>query len=168
MVILRDDDISIATDLNRFKEIHELYNKYDLIHTIAVITKDICNANALVDYILSQKNIDIQLHCYTHDRRFTELDMGDLIFQYNNGMSDIKTVFDKIPTIHYPCWNAANELVIQTAKSFGLIVSNKKVSLSNFIKHPQDNVVINHHYWSSECDQLEDAMKIIKGNGWNK
>jgi hypothetical protein len=155
--IFRDDDIDLKTNLDRFIEIHELFNKYNLIHTIAVVTTEIETRPDLIEYIKSQKNIDIQLHGHRHIDH--TLNLKDSKRSIRAGILDIERIFGTTPTTFYPPWNKSNSEVEELCKEFGLTVSTDKVSLSQFCNGIQ-KPVINFHFWADECIDLERAMLI--------
>lgn len=155
--IFRDDDIDVETKLDRFIKIHEIFNKYEITHTIAVITNNIEKRPDLINYIKSQNNIDIQLHCGRHIDH--TIDLVDSENSLKQGITDIERIFNKTPTIFYPPWNRSNSKVEELCENLGLTVSNNKVSLSQFcngIFKP----VVNFHFWADECVDLERAILI--------
>ena len=64
-MIWRNDDVSYKTEVGQFAEVHKLFKKYTVLHTVAVICKDIKNNGELIRYI-NENNIDVQIHCYDH------------------------------------------------------------------------------------------------------
>ena len=159
-LVFRDDDVSKDTDLKRFKEIHEFFNKYEVTHTIALICKDIEQNKALVKYIKSQKNIDIQIHCWEH-KNLTE-NLQTLSGELQKCLQIIRTIFGKQPTILYPPWNKTSFSVNNIARSLRLTVSAEKISLSQYLKGVKGEV-INFHSWADECVDLEPALKKYIG-----
>jgi hypothetical protein len=160
MTIFRDDDIGFHPDkLKQFKDVHSLFNKYGVTHTIAIITKDIEKDKKLISYINKQTNIDVQLHCHEHFDFTTDLKkLGD---QLPEAVAITQRLFGKTPTILYPPWNRSNIGVERIAWYSRLKVSNQKISLSQYLSGVRGSV-INFHYWSDECDQLEEALKKYK------
>lgn len=154
-MIFRDDDVSKETNLKRFKQIHELFNKYKTIHTVSLICEGIESNKPLLKYLKSQKNIDVQIHAWTHFD-FTS-DIKRLYDELPQAIKIIETHFKKPHTL-YPPWNQSNIFVEKAAMTFGLKVSNKKISLSQYLKGVRGEV-INFHYWSEECNDLEAALK---------
>lgn len=169
MTIFRDDDISYKTDLKRFTEIHNLFIKYDVLHTISLICKDIQKNIPLIAYINSNK-IDVQVHCYEHYDLTT--DPARLKKDLPKCIKIIEKYFYKIPDTLYPPWNKTSGEVEAIAKENGLIVRSEKCSLSYYLANEwKISIVINFHSWSDECDQLEDALHIYTSkvnNLWRK
>jgi hypothetical protein len=159
-MIFRDDDIGFhagsSQKLKRFKEIHSLFNKYGVIHTLAVVTKDIQKDKALIKYINQQKNVNVQLHAHEHFDFQT--DLAKLKDQLPQAVKIIEETFGKKPAVLFPPWNKSSIGVERIAWSNGLKVVTNKISLSQYLKGVKGGV-INFHYWSDECDDLEAALK---------
>ncbi len=166
-MVFRNDDLSYLTAVNQFEEVHKLFKKYIVLHTVAVIAKDIQKNQPLIDFINSS-NIDVQVHAWEH-YDFT-LNHDKLRVDLPKAVKAITKYFNHAPTVLYPPWNKSDEIVEQIAKENGLTVSNKKVSLSQFTRF-KGNVtedVINFHSWAlSELvpDEngeggLENALKL--------
>lgn len=160
-IIWRDDDISYATDFNKFKLAHEIFKRYNVKHTIALIAKDIQKNPALISYIL-ENNIDVQIHCWIHYRMPLHLDIleQDLI----SCIGAIANNFGTVPTTIYPPWNDSDEKVIKIAKSLGLEVVPEKISLGQYIRVNGDvgENTVNFHYWADDDPfLLEAALKIF-------
>ena len=159
-MIFRNDDISHKTEVGQFECVHKLFKKYTILHTVALICKDIEKNPELIEYI-NANNIDVQIHCWEH-YDFTENTKrlgGDL----DLCKQAIYKNFKHAPTTLYPPWNKSNEQVEAIAHNKILTVSNKKVSLSQYIRMDGDvsESVINFHSWSlDEIKVLEDAMII--------
>lgn len=161
-MIFRDDDISCFTNLDDFKRVHELFNKYNVTHTIAVIAKDVTNNMELVNYIFSQPNIDVQLHCWEHVD-LTKLSDEDLLLSITNGAGKLTAVFGKTPTLLFPPWNKHNDQMDKAAESIGLVVSSRKISLAQYIRFGGDvgEETINFHYWAPQETMLLEQALII-------
>lgn len=157
-IIWRDDDIGFHLDhdkLNKFKEIHELFNKHKLIHTIAVVAKDIDapEARSLVKYIKKQKNIDIQLHCWEHLRVTPQ----EFIVSLPKSLAKMEKIFHVRPTVYYPPWNEISKGINDICKDFGMVADYSKISLKQYINNVKGDTV-NFHYWADECKDLETAL----------
>lgn len=143
----RDDDISVLTNVVDFKKVHEIFNEYKQIHTIAILTKDLHKNTELVNYINSQDDIDIQVHAHEHiDFVFASND--EVRNQLNTCALTIEALFNVTPTVFYPPFNSCDERVIRIAKECGLKTSYEKVSPVYYMKH-NGNVmhdVVNFHY----------------------
>lgn len=167
-MIFRDDDISHLTKVEEFKKVHEFFNEYKCIHTIALLTKDIRKNPELIDYIKSQDNINVQVHSYEHID-FALVSEEEVRNQLNTSFNIITNIFGKTPTIFYPPFNAVNDRVIEIAKECGLETSYEKSSCVYYIRH-NGNIaqkVINFHY----ADYIESiligvCLKIYSERGY--
>jgi peptidoglycan/xylan/chitin deacetylase (PgdA/CDA1 family) len=154
-MIFRDDDVSKDTDLKRFKAIHDLFNKYGVLHTVALICKDVEQNKPLLKFLKSQKNIDVQVHAWEHFNFQT--DLSKLHEQLPLAVELVTKHFNK-PTVLYPPWNKSSIGVERIAWDNGLKVMADKISLSQYLRGVKGNV-INFHFWADECDDLEAALK---------
>lgn len=154
-MIFRDDDLSKDTDLKKFKAVHELFNKYGVLHTIALICKDIEQNKPLLKYLKSQKNIDVQVHAWEHFNFQTDLER--LHTELPRAVEIITRHFKK-PTILYPPWNKSSIGVERIAWTNGLKVITNKISLSQYLRGIKGEV-INFHFWADEVKDLEAALK---------
>lgn len=154
MIIWRDDDLSKDTDLKKFKAVHELFNKYKVLHTVALICKDIEQNKPLLKYLKSQKNIDVQVHAFEHYDFQTNLQR---LHEDLPKAIEIVTRHFKKPTILYPPWNRSSIGVERIAWNNKLKVVSNKISLSQYLRGVKGDV-INFHYWSDECEDLETAL----------
>jgi peptidoglycan/xylan/chitin deacetylase (PgdA/CDA1 family) len=154
-MIFRDDDISKDTDLKKFKAVRDLFNKYGVLHTVALICKDIEQNKPLLKYLKSQKNIDVQVHAWEHFNFQT--DLPKLHEQLPLAVELVTKHFNK-PTVLYPPWNKSSIGVERIAWDNGLKVMADKISLSQYLRGVKGNV-INFHYWAPECSDLEAALK---------
>lgn len=156
----RNDDVSFRTDFNQFKEVQELFNKYNVTHTIALICKDIDRNPALIEYI-NANNVDVQIHCWEHVD--LTLDLEQTRSDLYNSAATIYANFYKLPQIVYPPWNISIPELEDLCEEFECSVSNKKISLSQYMKAFGDvkEDTINFHSWH-EPDRfmLESALKI--------
>lgn len=130
MVTFRCDDVGADTKLERFKECHELFNKYNQINHIAVICKGLEQNTELIQYIKSQKNIVIQFHCYEHVDA-SILDAETVAKHLDLGIKILQDTFGITPTIWWPAWNKVSHIMIAESEKRGMIVSSDKVSLSH-------------------------------------
>lgn len=161
MICFRDDDTSYLTDLKRFTQVHDLFLKYKVIHTIAVICKDIEKNTELIEYINQHRDsFDIQIHAWEHtpmpENKELKKDLEACIYA-------IQFFFDSNPKTVFPPWNQTNNYVKETAESLGLTVSAEKISLSAYVRTmgAVSEKVINFHYWAEqEVILLEPALKI--------
>jgi peptidoglycan/xylan/chitin deacetylase (PgdA/CDA1 family) len=158
-LIFRDDDISYFTKLDDFVRVHEIFQRYGVIHTIAVICKDLEKNTELVQYIQDHiKEFDIQVHCWEH----TDLTAagGDDLWRCKETLLNL---FGVVATTLYPPWNKTSDLVVSFAENAGLTVSTEKITLSQYVRvmGQVKEEVVNFHYWADfEVILLEPALKI--------
>lgn len=164
-MIFRDDDISVHTDLAVLKPVHDIFKKYLVMHTVAIIAKDIDMNTELVMY-LKRENFDVQLHCWEH-YNFSEAPLQQLetdLLRCKNMFA--RCGFDK-PVTLYPPWNKTTHAVdVMAWDKQRLKVSNKKCSLSYYVANngKVDVDVVNFHYWDDECKDLDEALRIYNLN----
>jgi hypothetical protein len=159
-MIFRDDDISYKTQVEQFEEVHKLFRKYLTLHTIALICKDITKNKELIKYINSN-NIDAQVHCWEH-YDFTQ-NTDKLKIDLPKCIKIITDNFNHPPLTLFPPWNKTNSEVGKIAEGNGLVVSNEKISLSQYIRFKGNvsNNVINFHSWAlPDIVLLEEALQI--------
>jgi len=160
-MIFRDDDISVHTDLAVLKPVHDIFKKHLVMHTVAVIAKDIDMNTDLVMY-LKKENFDVQLHCFEH-YNFAEVDINKLDTDLLRSLNMFARCGIDRPTVLYPPWNITSHAVnVMAWDKHKLTVSNKKCSLSQYVK-ANGNVdvdVVNFHYWDKECEDLDEALTI--------
>lgn len=153
-MIFRDDDVSKDTDLKLFKQVHGLFIKYDVLHTVALICKGIETNAPLLKYLKQQKNIDVQLHAWEHFDFTT--DPLRLKKELPMAVATITRHFKK-PVTLYPPWNKSSSAVEKTAWENKLAINNKKISLLQYLRGVRGEV-INFHSWADECKDLEAAL----------
>lgn len=174
IVIFTDDDVGYAenhkTAANRLKKlipVHESYNKYNVIHGIGYITGTQQTQKDTTNYLLSQKNISIQLHAH-HHCDFTTLSEDRLRMQFDSGIKIIQDVFNTTPTTWYPPFHARNELTDKIASEYGLVIRDEStLSPLYFLRKPKSNFyaskTICHHFWSDRINQrVEPALKVYR------
>jgi peptidoglycan/xylan/chitin deacetylase (PgdA/CDA1 family) len=164
-MIFRDDDINYKTNLEQFKRTQDLFNKYQVTHTIALIAKDMDRNPALVKYIL-ENDISVQLHCWTHIR-MRDFSEEELSKDIGNGVLLINLLFHKRPTILFPPWNEANDTLKKVCNDYGLKLSYEKISLDQYIRVKGDVAedTINFHFWDKgDSELLEQALIIYAKN----
>lgn len=159
--IFRDDDISLITNINQFVFVHQIFQRFRVTHTIAVILKDIEKNVELMAYLLSHRDeIDIQLHCWEH------VDYNRLISQADDltkCVREFTATFGNPPATWYPPWNSCDFRTAEVAKGCGLIPRPDKISLDQYIrkKGAVKEDTINFHYWyEPEVNDLYKALEI--------
>ena len=158
--IFLDNDISATTDFASFKQVHTYFKEAIVMHTIAVICKDIENNIELVDYI-KKNNIDVQVQCWTpYDLTADHIQAN---IDLNMCVNKIEDIFGERPTVLYPPENKTDHRLHEIAKALGLTISTESVSLDEYCKKngEVEEEVISFCY-SDEKDimLLETALKI--------
>ena len=163
MIIWRDDDIiwggdaaSPAGPLARLAKVDDLFQKYGLTHTVAVLASTLTPD---VVRLLKERRMDVQLHAWKHDDLSVYAHARGELCQ---ALDRIEELFGKRPTTLYPPWNRVSRPLLRTARTLGLKVSHEKVSLHSYIDyaHVHSDLVINFHYWADEIADLEPAMQL--------
>lgn len=161
-IIFRDDDISCATKVQELAFVQDIFDKYKVRHTIALIAKDIEKAPELIKFIRS-KDIDVQIHCYEHIDYSLEENVQFILSHLEESKAIITKYFDNIPTIVYPPWNNSCNALEEIAHSLNLEVSTEKLSLQAYIRAGggvKEKVVNFHYHASAEVMHLELALKL--------
>jgi peptidoglycan/xylan/chitin deacetylase (PgdA/CDA1 family) len=160
-MIWRDDDVGANTRLEDLAAVDDLFQRYRVPHTIAVMACGMDTRPDLVDLIAKRRMI-VQLHCWNHDD-LAESARGRR--QLVQAVELLQALFGKPPTVLYPTWNRTSPELEAAAAALGLAVSCEKVSLEQFIRCEGDVVepVCNFHYWSvSDALQIEPALRIAR------
>lgn len=155
-LVWRDDDINVKTDLKQFKQVHSLFLKYKVLHTVSLICKDIEQNKPIVKYLQKEKFIDVQIHAWDH-YDFTK-NIAQLREDLPKCIEVITRLFGKAPTVLYPPWNKSGADVEVAARFNKLRVSNQKISLEQYLKGVRAET-INFHHWAPECELLEPALQ---------
>lgn len=156
-MIWRDDDIGVKTDLAVFAAVDDLFQRYGLRHTVAIMAFGLHQRPDLVAF-LRHRDVACELHCWTHlDLPQSTEGRDDLA----RAVTQIETLIGRRPTVLYPPWNRTSPEVEAAAASLGLTVSAQKISLAQFLRcGGSDRDVINFHYWEpSDVALLEPAMQ---------
>lgn len=160
----RDDDISCFTTIQQFKPIHDLFIKYNKIHTIAVLAKDLWENKEICYYLATTPNLDIQLHGWDHVdysldySQISELETKQKLttaieyleehiskYRREKGMPELKI------TKFLPPWNKESEMIKRVCQELGLEFDNRI-----------GGEVANFHYWSVDLNTLENRLKENK------
>jgi peptidoglycan/xylan/chitin deacetylase (PgdA/CDA1 family) len=170
-MIWRDDDIGAAqtnhagivipgTKLSELQAADDLFQRYGVPHTIAVIAKDLDTRPDLID-LIRERGMNVQLHCWTHDDLTVDESARD---DLERARDLVATLFGRAPAVLYPPWNRCNNHVMAAAARLGMRVSHRKVSLEQFIRFGGDveERTVNFHHWDVDGDMqlLELALHI--------
>lgn len=157
-IIWRGDDVQQSSDLKLFKQAHELFIKYNVLHTVALICNEIEKNKPLVKYIKQQvknKSMDVQVHCWNHfefpkDPVQVDKDLPKCI-------EVIKRLSGKMPDTLYLPWNKSDSVIDAIAWKHHLKSSYTKISLEQYLRGVK-GTVINWHFWADEVKDLEPAL----------
>ncbi len=160
-MIWRDDDILWGSHgLDQLLEVDDLFQKYDRLHTVAVIVSTLTPDVAKV---LIDRRMSVQLHCWTHEDLTQDL---TAVAALGPAVEKIHDLVGVRPTVLYPPWNRSNASLESAAADLGLTVSWEKASLEQFIRF-QGRIgeeTINFHYWcESDRIALSKALRIDAG-----
>jgi hypothetical protein len=164
MLVYRNDDVGYQADMDKLKRVHEIHQRYNVPHRMAVICRDLSKAKELISFINSDSLCDPQFHCYDHIRHINHYDK--IREQFTNGIAEFEQAFSKRPTVWHPSWNEADAFCEQVANEFGMRVCNQKFSLDQHIRRPDviTEGVINYHFWHDpERHLLEPSMQLYLG-----
>lgn len=169
MIVWRNDDISQWTKLDEFRRVHEIFIKYNVVHTLAVICRDLEKHTELIKYLNSQPLLDMQFHCLDHFHYPHNKSIMDE--QFSEGVKVFERVFNKKPTVWFPPFNDTDVHCADAAAKYGMKTSYQKVSLKYYIDNKGDVMfpVVNFHSWY-EMEQmlLEPALKIYTDKNSSK
>lgn len=157
----RDDDIGAGTKLDVLAAVDDVFQKYAVPHTIAVMAAGMDRRPDLVELIRERRMI-VQLHCWNHDDLTTWQAQSDL----SAAVEMIDTLFGARPSILYPTWNRSNSALEVVARGLGLTVSTAKISIEQYLRAGGDVAedVVNFHHWHvPEAVLLEPALKLASG-----
>jgi hypothetical protein len=161
--VFRDDDIGVMTDIGKLERAHEIIVSAGKTHTVAVLMKDICDNFEVWWFLHNAKNLNVQLHGWTH-KAYDGLPWWDNSGKYCDGltydeiMSDLRESLDywkniskrgcyRIPplTTFYPPWNRVSDLTLKAAAACGLTVD---------ARHGKGTPVFLFDYWDSASVEL--------------
>lgn len=170
-MIWRDDDIGAeqvtnagrlvaGTNVDDLRAVDDVFQRYGVPHTIAIIARDFDQRQDLIDLIVERRMV-AQLHCWTHDDLTLDARARDDLAL---GVEMLERTVGK-PTVLYPPWNRSSPVVVEAARELGLTVSTRKISLPQFIRAGGDvsERVVNFHYWHiPDVVLLDQALRLIQ------
>lgn len=157
----RDDDIGSNTKVDVLAAVDDVFQKYAIPHTIAVMAAGMDKRPDLVELIRERRMI-VQLHCWNHDDLTGWQGQSDL----SAAVEMLEAVFGARPTVLYPTWNRSNSALEVVARGLGLTVSTAKISIEQYLRAGGDVAedVVNFHHWHvPEAVLLEPALKLASG-----
>jgi hypothetical protein len=160
-MIWRDDDIAVTTRLEDLRTVDDLFQRYRVPHTIALIANLIDVNRPLVEFI-RERHMIVQVHGWSHDDlTTTPAAVADL----PKAIEMIERVFGQRPTVLYPPWNRTTPQLEAAAAQMGLRVDAEKISLQQFIRTGGDvrEDTINFHYWNApDVPLLDEALRLAQ------
>ncbi len=166
-IIYRDDDAPIH-GLTHFIPVHETLKKHGIVHTCAVICRNLDRHHDFIDYVKSDPDsFDLQFHCLDHIDYSDDRNRDILNEQFFEGLKMFNKCFGYYPTVWYPCWNRTSEYSTAMAETFGLTTNPVKYSFGQVRRKAkaikEQGGVINFHHWAKEeRDQLEEIINLLK------
>jgi len=126
-MIWRDDDIGAAqvnhagqsvpgTKLADLLAVDDLFQRYGVPHTIAVMASGLETRPDLIDMIC-ERRMNVQLHCWTHDDLTVDAVARDDLERARDLLAEL---FGHPPAVLYPPWNRSNDLVVEAAARLGI------------------------------------------------
>lgn len=169
-MIWRDDDVGAAqtnragdvipgTKLSDLRRADDLFQRYGIPHTIAVMAKDLDSRPDLIE-LIHERRMNVQMHCWTHDDLTVDAKARNDLERARDMLADI---FGRAPAVLYPPWNRSSGEVENRAAQLGMRVSYRKVSLSQFIRFDGEvgERTVNFHHWAEEdMSLLELALQV--------
>lgn len=154
--LYRDDDISVTSDLGLLMKVHEQFIRYNRIHTVAVVMKDIWQNKEIWYWLMTARNLDVGLHGWEH-RDYSRMDLidieGDITMslEYWNHCRARGKYPHKQIEVFYPPWNKISPALQKACDEFSLALDNRV-----------GGEVFNFHYWACtdrHMDQLQEALR---------
>jgi peptidoglycan/xylan/chitin deacetylase (PgdA/CDA1 family) len=175
---VRDDDVFIRPNFQKFKETHETILAFPSVLHVCAIVCDSVWADGILDYIRHQQvagNIEIQLHGWSHID-YAPLSKDQLREHMKMSMDWLHDNFWVTPTIWYTPWGAHTLLMDEVAAEYRL----KLVDCSNilqthrllealrnkhreaYIKQFRAHGEIFCHYWESKTRKpLREVLEAL-------
>ncbi|HET9564653.1 MAG TPA: class I SAM-dependent methyltransferase [Mycobacterium sp.] len=160
--VWRDDDIDVETTgvrLRQLLEVDDLFQHYNVPHTVAVIADGLWRNREVVAAILARRMVP-QLHGWTHAKLTNS---ATARARLSLGVDLLTALFGQRPTVLYPPWNLSNGKVERAAAALGLTVETEKVSLDQFVRFRGGvgERTINFHFWAGEDRRrLTEALPV--------
>jgi peptidoglycan/xylan/chitin deacetylase (PgdA/CDA1 family) len=154
----RDDDIGKHTKVDVLGAVDDVFQRYRIAHTIAIMAAGLDERPDLVDMIKERRML-VQLHCWTHE----DLTLPEHRDELPRAMDMAERLFGARPTVLYPPWNRSDPALEEFAAQIGLTVSTAKISIEQFIRAGGDVVedTVNFHHWHvPEAVLIERALRI--------
>lgn len=154
----RDDDVGFRTKIDVLAAVDDVFQKYNVAHTIAVVASGMDKRPDLVDMIL-ERGMIVQLHCWEHD----DLTLPQFQADLPKAVDMMADLFGAPPTVLYPPWNKSDRGLTGIAASLGLTVSTDKISIEQYLRAGGDvkEDTINFHHWHvPEAILLDEAVRL--------
>ena len=157
-MIWRDDDVNVYADIDTLKRIQALFNKYDKVHTVAILMKDLWEGKGVWYWLMTTPNLDIALHGSEH-KDYSVMSYDEICYdllrtfhywkehtvQGGYGLRSIR--------VFYPPWNKVSDNLRRACAEFNLKV-NDSVDLAE---------VYNFHWWEmidpDNLKKLEEELE---------
>lgn len=163
-ILFRDDDINIYTDMGIFTRVHDLFDKHNKVHTIAVEMRDLWESKDIFYYIAMKRNIKVGLHGWTH-KDYSKLsfeecnhDIEKSLNYWNGNRNRMITPemaaheSNRIDTF-YPPWNRVSDNLIRACERNGLKVD---------ARYSLPEVYIFHFWAMIEGNRIKELEELLK------
>ncbi len=146
-MIYRDDDPNVFTDAYLFKKLHEQFLKEGLVHTAAILMKDLWQNHALFHYLATAKDLNIGLHGWEH-KDYSQLSYSECYddlkrsLEYWKENSTRMTGKCKKITIFFAPWNKKGNNIVKACNDVGLKFCNMQKGIWN------GEQIQSLHWWS--------------------
>lgn len=154
----RDDDIGRRTKVEVLAAVNDVFQRYRVPHTIAIMAAGLDERPDLVA-LIKERGMLVQLHCWTHE----DLTRTEHRAQLPRAMDMAEQLFGVRPTVLYPPWNRSDRYLEEFAMQLGLTVSAAKISIEQYIRAGGDVAedTVNFHHWHvPEAVLIEPALRI--------
>ena len=141
----RDDDISLHTELSSIREFNSHYLKYNEIHTMAIIARDLWNNRELTYWLESTPMLDLQYHGLDHVD-YSKLSVQECYDQLKEGKEYLEDKLHRPIRVFYPPWNIEDQMVRSVCQRLGLEFDNRRVEARDYLNGASGERV-NLHYW---------------------
>ncbi len=162
-MIFRHDDFDSRENLEIVKKIHEEFIKRDLTETIAVnntIGSAIGWESAVLDYVNSTPNWDIQLHGWVHDA-YEHLHYNKVYGDLVASLWHTKKHFSKAdPTVFYAPWNGYSDNILRACSDLGLQMGGAGDYIMHYVDWKRRGKdIVYYHSW--EADDVGNIPRLL-------
>lgn len=166
-LIIRDDDMPQNISIEHLDKIHQLFLKYNKIHTAVILAEELDRNLDFVHYLNTHHNFDIVLHGWTHSS-YPDLSDESIREHLTNSFKAFKKHFNMVPTMWYLPWNGWTKekefrgvpRIREIAKEFNLEVNEVSEHISVSIRGENHTGVCYFHHWEHNC--IENLTNLFE------